>query len=309
MAEVKPKKRGRKPREVYTMDCKSDYRGLPSDEPQENIILHLPIASVDVEDDLVFKEDTEKENEKPVEPIPYCPEDYAGSYTEISSAEKISADEKARTEAAPLIERADKLTEFEDKKSNRLIRTTMTEAADGIENDQILCWWCSHAFENGAIRLPISYKKETFEGYGHFCSYNCACSYLFNSLEYLDKKWDIYSLLNMMYRRANNGDKKKVRLAPPKQDLKIYGGHMTISEFRAANLSNEKEYKLLVPPMTLVIPQIEETKPKYDDNNLIPVNRQKMQNATEALKIRRSKPILDHKHTLNSFMTIKKVTV
>ena len=298
MADVKPKKRGRKPRETYTVSAKPGLK-TTVDEPQETIILYLPISSSDVGDDLVFCENIC--HDKSVEPIPYNPIVSPGPYQELP--ESSDGIDKPNTDAE------NKCIEFEDKKTNRLIRTAMTDVLAN-EHEPISCWWCCHPFLNQAVRLPVSFSEDTdlFHGYGHFCSYNCACSYLFNSPEYFDKKWDIYSLLNMMFRRANLGVNKKVRLAPPRQDLKMFGGHLNIHDFRAANNLNEKEYKLLVPPMTLIIPQIEETKPKFEENNLIPVNRQKMQNATEALKIRRSKPILDHKHTLNSFMTIKKVT-
>ncbi len=46
---------------------------------------------------------------------------------------------------------------------------------------------------------------------------------------------------------------------------------------------------------------------EFEKSAVIPVNRHKMNMATENLALKRSKPILNDKHTLSSYMSIKKV--
>lgn len=300
-SKVAVKKRGRKPREkTYSVNSKCTEADRLED-CIENIILHLPVSSSDADD--AFRDlDSERVLQyDPVihEPSPYSPELNVGSFIDKTTNEK---------EVEPDMSKA--VVAYEDKKSNRLIRTGM-DLSDkkNIDTRDICCWWCCHTFTNTAVRLPISYSEGVFQGYGHFCSYNCACSYLFNSPEYADKVWNVYSLLNLMFKKCTGGSGQKIRLAPPRQDLQMFGGSLSIGEFRSCNQMQDKEFKLLIPPMTMIIPQIEETHRKEEDSLGIPVNKHKMHIATEALKIKRSKPILDHKHTLNSFMTIKKVSL
>lgn len=300
------KKRGRKPREkVYSVNTSVDEDKISSEESNESIILYLPVSSADLESESPLFDKDQVPEYDPVlkEPSPYSPDVNAGPFYgktgELVGLEKENVESVRRT------------VEFEDKKSGKLIRNTMcADSSDDTEiftGSEVCCWWCCHNFEMIPVRLPVSLTNGVYEVYGHFCSYNCACSYLFSAPEYSDKIWHIYSLLNLMYKKIHGGEARKVRLAPPRQDLKMFGGSMTIEDFRTSNQKNDREFRLLIPPMTMVISQVEESKMDVDQDETIPVNRYKMQEATKALKIKRSKPILDHKHTLNSFMPIKRI--
>ena len=79
---------------------------------------------------------------------------------------------------------------------------------------------------------------------------------------------------------------------------------MDVHQFRERSLVNERKYKLLLPPMTMVVPQIEETAARVEERPSIPVNQHKMSVATELLKLKRNKPILDRKHTLSQYMNV-----
>ncbi len=295
------KKRGRKPREKsYSV------KGIESpehdvEEEVENIIIHLPVSSAEADSELNF--DTQRllmYDPVLMEPTPYSPNLNAGSFIDKKDAEPTDEPEQLQR----------RVLELEDQKSDKTIKNVLTVGVQGEHipsTTEVCCWWCCHQFEDPPIGIPVTLNQGKFEVYGNFCCFNCACSYLFNSPEYSDKVWNCYSLMNLLHKRIHPGSTDKVRLAPPRQALKMFGGFMTIEEFRYSAQRNEREFKLLVPPMTVIMSQVEESKPRHDETLTIPVNRLKMQVAADNLKLSRSKPMIDTKHTLKSFMSVKKV--
>ena len=57
---------------------------------------------------------------------------------------------------------------------------------------------------------------------------------------------------------------------------------MSIDEFRNNNQRNDTTFKLMLPPMTMIVPQVEEKlqSEEYEKSSVIPVNRHKMNLAT-----------------------------
>ncbi len=102
------------------------------------------------------------------------------------------------------------------------------------------CYNCHYTFKNKPFFLPIDYSSELqrFKVTGNFCSPNCVKSYALNSKLYCNK---IY-LVSHMYRKLF-GANYKIKLAPPIQCLKDYGGNMTINEYRAS-FENDVNYSL-----------------------------------------------------------------
>ena len=132
----------------------------------------------------------------------------------------------------------------------------------------IYCYWCCHPFDSTPCALPIKYVKQKFYMTGCFCSFNCAASYNYYSNVY-DRE-ERYSLLCLLYKKVY-GNNVKIALAPPREVLKIFGGYMTITEFRNALLRQDVEYRVLHPPMISVIPKIEE---KRVSNLFVPFTSQ-----------------------------------
>lgn len=161
------------------------------------------------------------------------------------------------------------------------------------------CWWCSHSFETVPVGLPNKYcpKQKKFYLYGCFCSFNCAHSYNLDIKDY--KVWERYALLNyikkIIYKNANNTDNliKPIISAPPKEVLKVYGGELSIEEYRNSSISIPKEYYHLLPPMIPIFSVVEEI-PKffYQDRG------SKKKNDFGELKIKRNKPLLTQNNNL-----------
>lgn len=286
------KKRGRKPREkAYSLHTPED---TVRQEDQENIILHLPISSEEALKAIALEEHILDYDPESMlrEPTPYAPDLNVGSYLE-------------KREQAPKAY----VNEYHDKKHDRIIRNLLVDL-HGNElpmQTEVHCWWCCHGFTNQPCGIPVRYVDNVFHVQGVFCSFSCACAYLVNEAQNRDQMWSSYSLLHLLCRKAlNQSSVSKIHMAPPRQALQKFGGFLSIDEFRQSFGQTDKQYKLLLPPMCLVVPQIEECTSREEDVP-IPVNKHRMHVATEAIKLKRSKPILDSRLTLENFMKIQTI--
>ena len=173
------------------------------------------------------------------------------------------------------------------------------------ETTNIYCWWCCHPFTCTPCAIPEYYKRDKFYVYGCFCSFNCSASYNFSKND--DDMWERYSLLNLMYKKLYN-KLIKINLAPPREILKIFGGYMSIEEFRDNSLKNEKTFSLVRPPLISIIPKIEENITNNGKNakNSYPLINENILNKTQNnLKLKRNKPVTNPNSTLQSFMDLK----
>ena len=174
------------------------------------------------------------------------------------------------------------------------------------EKTNIACWWCCHQFENIPCSLPQFYKREKFYVKGIFCSFNCAASYNFNNSD--NDMYEKYSLLNLMYKKLYNKNFVKINLAPPRETLKMFGGYLSIEEFRENALENNKLFNVISPPLISIIPKIEESvnHNKVFGHTLVNgVNENILNKTQNSLKLKRNKPVTNPNNTLQSFMDLK----
>jgi len=110
------------------------------------------------------------------------------------------------------------------------------------------CFWCCHPIDNH-YGMPYNYDtiNDTFYTIGSFCSLQCANAYNFSTNSGSDKVWEINSWIQMIARRF--GIINIIRPAPSKYLLKMFGGNLTIEEFRETHINNDKTYILNIPPM------------------------------------------------------------
>ena len=177
------------------------------------------------------------------------------------------------------------------------------------EKTNICCLWCCHEFENTPWGIPYKYEEDLFHLFGIFCSPNCSASYIFNNLYSTNKKWEYFSLLNLLYYKIYN-EMKNIYLAPSKLSLKKFGGCLDIDEYRD-KFNKDNIYLLKFPPSVSIIPVIEEIdENKYNiknmnkSNNFIPLDANRIKKANKELKLKRSKPLTNSKNTLDSCMNI-----
>jgi hypothetical protein len=173
------------------------------------------------------------------------------------------------------------------------------------EKTETACFWC--------CAIPSHILDEDWHMYGNFCSPECATAYLFKERIDAHVQWERYALLNSLYSEDAEvpaGSPRGIRPAPPREVLRMFGGSMDISEFRALVHEKRLRVDVLTPPMVSII-QTMDTKPiDFYDQNLKNVfirnDIQHKYNApgAQGLRLRRSKPVKSRESTVEWAMQI-----
>ena len=149
------------------------------------------------------------------------------------------------------------------------------------------CWYCCHPFTTTPIGIPekiiIENNNICFELAGNFCSYNCAYSYInpqsaddlagINiNIDYVhsDEKSNKIQLLELLCSlESNTTFLKKIKPAPPRLALNIFGGPLDINTYRANfNIHSEFHiFKYPVVPITYSLGEIKNTNKSSRDYN------------------------------------------
>lgn len=225
--EKELKKRGRKPKEEYYSNKQADKVEIEN----KAIIINLPITIEEYNEDNNITHFSNILSDIPKKIQGYFPETFNSTFQEIEylSDRKVVShvpDEPLFTEIEYLSETKRISTEIYEA----CLIPRETEKKSNMKVD-ICCFWCCHSFDNPPIFMPLSYdlEKEKFKVKGIFCSFNCVLSYMNDSIKYREKKF----LLNFMYKIfTGNKNFTEISPAPPRETLKIFGGPMSIEEYR-----------------------------------------------------------------------------
>lgn len=125
-----------------------------------------------------------------------------------------------------------------------------------LECTDVCCWWCCHKFDTVPIGMPVYYNdnEKKFRVKGIFCSFSCLLAYKNDHPIYNNNY-----LIKLLYKKITGEIKlnSNILRAPPRASLKMFGGKLTIDEFR--NMSNEnKVLKMVEYPMYVSRDYIEE---------------------------------------------------
>lgn len=291
MPDEKKTKRGRKPKTIYnTMDIVSNASTCSDDE---NIIVKLNVK--------------EMEHESPVyedDEIPYA---YNHDYYNVMSSVEQQAGSSgppphehtkrchvSSSDAKGTLKVIDLLKDFEEKNKNN----------EWPSNTTICCYWCCTKFDTAPLGIPISFEKDKFDVFGCFCSLECGAAYNFKTNHNIDEMWERYNLINLLSRRM--GYKTHVKPAPDKLSLKHFGGFLDIDQFRSYNNLN-RFINLNFPPMNSLSQQLEEIN-EHDlknDMKYIPIDNERIKKYKEKILIRRDKPLIDVKNSIESSMNLE----
>ena len=158
----------------------------------------------------------------------------------------------------------------------------------GKNNTSEICWNCCHCFHEHIYGIPLKYLNKVFYTYGDFCSLECAARYTLENLHGYNFS-EIYSLINL-YNNILLKRIEKVEIAPSRLVLQIFGGTLTIDQYRS-NFNKKDTYDLRIPP---IIP-IKHTVNKYEINNTTNQNN---------LKLYRKKPLPSEKKSITTSMNL-----
>lgn len=184
------------------------------------------------------------------------------------------------------------------------------------------CYWCCHRFPGMPYGLPHRYDNTgKFIVTGCFCSLECAAAYNFHGDTSCsaDEMWSRYSLINMLAARlreaeeAEDAEEKKpppgrsclVKQAPHRLSLSIFGGGLSIEEFRSS-FQRGRRTLLHAPPMVSACQQVEEITDGdvYSVNHFIPVDTERIDRYQEQMRLKRNKPLAGSRKNIIKMMNI-----
>lgn len=131
------------------------------------------------------------------------------------------------------------------------------------------CWWCCHPFDSYPVAIPMRQDQRTkqYQVFGNFCSWSCAKAY--NFMGGLGGNAGNRASLMLSIRLKVFGEKDPVNMAPSRTALKVFGGYLTIEEFRKC--SNRAKVIEQKPPFVYFPTEfyIHELRNDDDDDDLM----------------------------------------
>lgn len=157
------------------------------------------------------------------------------------------------------------------------------------------CWWCCHPFEGETLHMPYKYddKRNKFKVCGNFCSWSCMKSYALDKYG-LNKGSIICGNIIMMRRKMYN-HLGSVKPSPNRFLLDVFGGNMTITEFRKNLTIDKGESKSIIkePVVDIVMPFISNKAKMNEIKN-------SSTDTNDTLKLKRTKPLKRNYNNLES---------
>jgi len=154
----------------------------------------------------------------------------------------------------------------------------------------VCCWWCCHPFEGAPLHAPYKYddRRQHFDTTGIFCSWECVKAYLLN--EGGPRAGEKQMLLALMKLKVF---KKHIttRAAPKRFTLAMFGGKLSIDEFR----SGSSNAQVFMPYETHKMPTV-------ITSNAVPAKRQG--DETNDIVLKRPKPLARATSTLEASLGI-----
>jgi hypothetical protein len=323
--EKTPKKSGRKKQfPVVAVITPDGIEGNLLPETRKPLIVHLPIQSKDVpENDVLIKYDPNPPTDAQpydmnadnpfYDDVEYLPQSIFGTepvaneeFTSCASASASSG--YVETKQASVQEVNQELvTDFYNLKSILLIQYKESAEIKNIPpSSDAACFWCCHTFSNRPVVLPIRDTGEHLIVHGNFCCPECACAYLFDIRQDSHTRWEQLALLYRVYGEACQG---KIHPSPAKQVLRLFGGNLSIQEYRNLIQSHKVRIDIHLPPMVSILSTMD-TKPiDFYDTSLTKVVsetvKERLQKAEEVLRLRRTKPLKAWESTLDACLNLK----
>lgn len=311
--EVKPKKTKKQPK-IVAMVTPDGIQGSFLSEPRRPLIAHLQITSTDVqfhETPLFY------DPNPPGQPEPYDAhaDDMFAKHNEevpeLNSEAEVQV--VAKPQEPPLVSAVQRTTETTVvgldafTKYDLLVQYKELKTAKKIPSStETACFWCAHSFSWQPCIIPEREEKGIYRVYGNFCSPSCGMAYLLHEALDTHVRWERIALLHRMYGKTYTSG--RIFPAPTRESLKLFGGPMTIEQYRSTIAAGRVRIDLQVPPMVSILGSID-TKPIdfYDSSmkhTISPLLGEVLPKAEEGLRLKRSKPLKEKDSTLDSVLKI-----
>ena len=115
-----------------------------------------------------------------------------------------------------------------------------------------------------------------------------------------------YEMLHRMVHKVVYRVRVRIKLAPPRETLKKFGGSYSHNDYRQLLSNYRTDVRLLMPPIQPVQAIIEETPVNYSKpmKKFVPIDATRVQRATTELRLRRKKK-QTNENTLENFMRLR----
>ena len=177
-----------------------------------------------------------------------------------------------------------------------------------------LCWWCCHEFPGDAFHVPYKHdvKRNKFQTTGTFCSWGCMKSFALD--RYGTTHGGIVCMNIVTMRKQMTGELGRVTKAPDRYALKVFGGTLTIDEFRnisadnfpIVNLPNETYRIQTIGNKTVLQEAVTVASKSIVDSNTAEKMTAIQNSSThnEPLRLKRPKPLKRDQNNLESTLGI-----
>jgi hypothetical protein len=301
----------RKPPVVATVSPDGIIGSLSSSDPRP-LIAYMPIRMADIQGDLFAATPSAGETTgDSTTVIPFDATDNFVAFDEATAAadSAIELVEDGVTVPEVVVPAASRPTlpmYYSEKLMIRYLDANREQRLP--ETTEVACFWDCSPFKGMPCVIPVKIEEDIWRVYGNFCCPECAAAFLFNERLDTHVQWERYALLNRLYA---GGGAETVRLAAPRAVLRLFGGNMDVSEYRALVSDKRMRVDVVLPPM-ISITQVMDTKPIdfYDatvKNNFIPWEMDRMNRpGAQGLRLRRTKPVAEKEATLEWCMGISR---
>lgn len=317
VTEEKPTKKSARKKQfpVVAIITPDGIEGNLLPETRKPLIVHLPLQSKDVlENDMIIKYDPNPPSDaQPYDSNadnPFCDEVELLPESTIPPEHPIdptpSVVETKPTDSTPPVSQ-EPILDFYGLKSTLLVQFKESSEVKSIpQTSDVACFWCCHSFTNRPVVLPIRDTGEHLIVHGNFCCPECACAYLFDGRQDSHTRWEQLALLYRVYGEACQG---KIHPAPSRNVLSLFGGNLSIQDYRSLIHSHKVRVDIHLPPMVSILSTMD-TKPIdfYDASltkSVTETVKERLQKAEEVLRLRRTKPLKAWESTLDACLNLR----
>ena len=165
------------------------------------------------------------------------------------------------------------------------------------------CFWCCHTFSWNPCVIPTHYDVYTkqYSAEGHFCSPECALAWTYSDSTLTDsQRWLRHSLIQSMYHDMYKTS--ELRPAPDKRVLRLFGGTLSIEQYRRYVKEGGAPLQIAMPPVRLYMPSINTQASARDIKSYVTLSTEIVNKASQQLRLKRSKPVHSTSQTLDKCM-------
>lgn len=186
--------------------------------------------------------------------------------------------------------------------------TSSVVCTDPTLEHGVCCWWCTHSFTWSPYALPVcrDVHDDTYNTVGAFCSPECCAAYLFDGNNRYGDPWKQYEMLHRMVHKLVEGTRVRIKLAPPRETLKKFGGPYSVEQYRQLLNDYRADVRITVPPIKPLQTITEETPTDYTKpkKKFVPIDVSRVEKATNELRLKRKKKHSEE-NTLETFMRLR----